>query len=556
VSQPHFTTLIHADWSVNPSKRWLARAVWNGEWTVVAIEPVGPIDKFVQALGAQARTEPVLVGFDFPIGVPANYGNRTGLSGFPDLLRNIGEGRWARFIEVARTPGEISTERPFYPAGVTAGIKQADLIDAHLAADLDGLRRACERRTKERRAACPLFWTLGGNQVGRAALAGWVEVLQPSTQAGARLWPFDGSLADLGQKPGVVLAETYPAEAYGHVGVTFRSNESKTRQEDRASKANAIIGWADHHAVELSPSVHALILDGFGADSAGEDRFDGLLGLCGMIEVVSGRRAEGAHPSALPWEGWILGQAEEPGTATAARTHEVDEEVDLAPIDLHRATAIADFDVEPETRRLMSDLLQVWNSVHQGMPVIGPWMEARLIHMIRDWIGERWCISGPTQVYFPDQPDLRSRSWDIVIHRPVPAGYPPEAAPGAGYPLVPINAVRVVIDTKSNFSNPAVYAAQACFNQMNDSSVRQIDALGNGVTKLVLAATSSRSCASVLREGIEHGVPTYVLARYAASSVADGADRKIEWRIERFSDGSFPLQAFKQAVMTALKMKG
>jgi hypothetical protein len=544
-----FSRLIHADWSVSPNKRWAARACYTApNWTVEAVEPVGDCSLFARSLVAAALDEAVLAGFDFPIGVPEVYGKQTGLKSFPDLLQQIGQGRWSAFDSIARETHEISLERPFYPAGAAAGLKQADLLNAHGAAALDDLRRSCERQTEDRRAACPLFWTLGGNQVGRAALAGWVEVLKPTLAAGARLWPFDGSLAILSKEPGLVLAETYPAEAYGHVGVAFGNGESKTRQIDRAGKSAALLQWADENRVELSPAVEALILDGFGSDKAGEDRFDALLGLCGMIEVVSGRRSEGSHSNAFPWEGWILGQRGTPSlrSTTPAITP-------LTELDLHRATAVADFGVEPETARLLSDLLQVWNSVHQGMPVIGPWMEARLIHMIRGWVGKGWCVSGPTQVCFPGEPDLRSRSWDIVIHRPVPNGYPPEAAPGAGYPLVPLEAVQVVIDTKTNFNAPATYSAQACFNLMNDCSVSQVEALGDGVTKLVLAATSSRGADSMLREGAAHGVPTFAMARYSASPVQDAGERKIEWRVQRFLDGTFPLQAFKFAVLSGLR---
>lgn len=47
----------------------------------------------------------------------------------------------------------------------------------------DELRRLCEMSVPAwsvypgRRAACPLFWTLGGQQVGKAAILGWREVL-------------------------------------------------------------------------------------------------------------------------------------------------------------------------------------------------------------------------------------------------------------------------------------------------------------------------------------------------------------------------------------------
>jgi len=303
------TMLVHADWSVSPGKRWAARARLGGDgWLIGAVEPVGDCSAFVQSLVTASKQEVVLAGFDFPIGVPDAYGARSGLSSFPDLLQAIGQGRWARFGHFAREPSEIGLERPFYPAGASAGLKQADLLAAHGVAALDQLRRQCERQTSARRAACPLFWTLGGNQVGRAALAGWTEVIKPAQAAGARLWPFDGTLTALSEEPGLVLAETYPAEAYGHVGVAFSPAESKTRKDDRMSKADAIFDWAARSKVHLSGSVTALISDGFGVDKAGEDRFDALLGLCGMIEVVTGRRGEGSHPQRSVWEGWILGQ--------------------------------------------------------------------------------------------------------------------------------------------------------------------------------------------------------------------------------------------------------
>jgi hypothetical protein len=46
------------------------------------------------------------------------------------------------------------------------------------------LRRQCERATPTRRAACPLFWTLGSNQVGKAAISGWQEVIAPAQRHG------------------------------------------------------------------------------------------------------------------------------------------------------------------------------------------------------------------------------------------------------------------------------------------------------------------------------------------------------------------------------------
>jgi hypothetical protein len=50
--------------------------------------------------------------------------------------------------------------------------------------------------------------TLGGNQGGKAAISGWEEVIAPARRRGARVWPFDGRLAELAMVGVPVLAET------------------------------------------------------------------------------------------------------------------------------------------------------------------------------------------------------------------------------------------------------------------------------------------------------------------------------------------------------------
>ena len=70
-------------------------------------------------------------------------------------------------------------------------------------------------------------WTLGGNQVGKAAISGWRELLAPARRAGIDVgrWPFDGALAALLSTRRFVVAETYPGEVYEHLGLrpVFRS---------------------------------------------------------------------------------------------------------------------------------------------------------------------------------------------------------------------------------------------------------------------------------------------------------------------------------------------
>lgn len=205
--RPLVDLLVHADWSVSPNKRWAARAEWTAGWTVTSVEPVGPTPVFVADLLTSAVTRRVLAGFDFPIGLPNSYGAKTGEADFSTFLEWMGAGRWARFANVATRAEEISIERPFYPARSLKGVTRDELIQGLGVPRFDDLFRQCERGTGGRRAACPIFWTLGGQQVGKGALSGWVEVVKPAQAGGASVWPFDGSLEHLPVTPSPTMTE-------------------------------------------------------------------------------------------------------------------------------------------------------------------------------------------------------------------------------------------------------------------------------------------------------------------------------------------------------------
>ena len=307
-----FDRVIHADWSITSGKRWMAVADRvAGGWLVQVPALVHfPADGLLdEAFAAASDRQCVLLGFDFPIGVPAAYGAKTGLGNFRSLLDELSQGPWSQFFEVAREPSDIAVTRPFYPAVSKKGVSRSDLVAGLGASSFDDLLRICERRTAHRRAACALFWTLGGNQVGKGALSGWREVVLPAIRRGGSLWPFAGRLAQLANAPGVVIAETYPAEAYRVVGADFLPGQSKRRQTDRRTKSDAVVAWAKRHSVAFTEEASEALADGFGAKSNGEDQFDAALGLLKMIEVVDGRRREGPETSSeqAAWEGWILG---------------------------------------------------------------------------------------------------------------------------------------------------------------------------------------------------------------------------------------------------------
>ena len=308
------TLVAHADWGSQSAKRWLTRAHRQGErWLVRAPSPVATPDRLLAALAAEAGPRgAVLSGFDFPIGLPLAYARRARVRAFRTLLPSLGE----PFFEVAERPEEISILRPFYPAR-PGGTSQSQLVEGLGVAGMEELLRVCERATPTRRAAAPLFWTLGAQQVGKAAISGWRDALIPALRAGldVALWPFEGSLAELLARGRVVVAETYPAEAYGHLGLDLAAvseggPKGKRVQAVRAAQAPRVLEFTTGLGLELAPELHAALADGFGARADGEDRFDSVIALLGMLGVVQGRRPAGepGDPEIRQIEGWILGQ--------------------------------------------------------------------------------------------------------------------------------------------------------------------------------------------------------------------------------------------------------
>ena len=129
-----------------------------------------------------------------------------------------------------------------------------------------------------------------------------------------KLWPFEGTLTELLQPNHVVVTETYPGECYDHLGVEFSRRSGKKWGKrvaaDRRRNASALLRWAERVGVALTWSLVEEIENGFGEKAAGEDPFDAVVGLFGMLNVVLGHRAPGEPTDALirSVEGWILGQ--------------------------------------------------------------------------------------------------------------------------------------------------------------------------------------------------------------------------------------------------------
>jgi len=113
------------------------------------------------------------------------------------------------------------------------------------------LLRRCERGGNGQKEACCLFWTLGGNQVGKAAIIGWRDVLALALRDASpvSLWPFDGSLPSLLVLGNAVIAETYPAECYGWFDGALGS---KGDQNERKRFGASLLRWAGSHDVMLA----------------------------------------------------------------------------------------------------------------------------------------------------------------------------------------------------------------------------------------------------------------------------------------------------------------
>ena len=80
--------MYHPDWGTSSQKRWMARAVLeNGGYTAYAPALVGDHCALISRVKADVGANGVaLVGFDFPIGIPAAYSRLVGVYEFRPFL--------------------------------------------------------------------------------------------------------------------------------------------------------------------------------------------------------------------------------------------------------------------------------------------------------------------------------------------------------------------------------------------------------------------------------------------------------------------------------------
>lgn len=272
------------------------------------------LNEFRQSLSHHGTQHAVWLGLDIPIGFVDTWYDGAKHDGanvkdFKALLTLLETDEWQEFFNVCQSPDEIRHMRPSYPqsSGIKGSVTRDQLIKALGLADFDALYRACEFPTKKRSAACPSFWTLGANQVGKAMLHGLKHLILPGYANGFNIWPFMGDLASLCKSPGVTLIETYPGEIYGWLGHT--SELTKSNQNSRQKYLHKLREDARARGIEINATIWADIKDGFGPDHGKDDAFDALIGVMGLIEIAEGRRPEylPRTSSILEREGWIVG---------------------------------------------------------------------------------------------------------------------------------------------------------------------------------------------------------------------------------------------------------
>lgn len=299
--------IVAADWSVQGEKRWMARAELqhDGRYEIQPPEPVGEVASLLDRLQSATKSGRVLLGLDFPIGLPLSYARQLPFSHFREAAAAFGHGDWNCFFTRSETPG---IRQPFFPTPSLA--RQKGDFRKQLAAGLNvsdwkDLLRECERATADRPAAECLFFTCGGKQVGAAASVGWQELLQPALND-IQLWPFDGDLHDLLQRVCITIAEVYPAEAYRPFGLRTsrirlsKRNRDSRRESCRLSQLRANPAWT------FSSPALSWLEWGYLSD----DDFDATVGLLFTILVVT-RQIPAFYPhraTITNWEGWILGQ--------------------------------------------------------------------------------------------------------------------------------------------------------------------------------------------------------------------------------------------------------
>lgn len=160
---------------------------------------------------------------------------------------------------------------------------------------------------------------MGAQQVGKAAISGWRDLLVPALRergGSAVVWPFAGTLAELlaPSSGATVLAEAYPGGYYSQLGLAWKGPDgrrsSKRFKDARKRHAAALLASLSEANVTALPELEEAIRDGFSSGPEGEDQFDAVVGLIGMLNALLSADSSPYEPQdeqVRRIEGWILG---------------------------------------------------------------------------------------------------------------------------------------------------------------------------------------------------------------------------------------------------------
>jgi hypothetical protein len=307
--------IAHADWGSAAVKCVVATAELQGG--IYHAHPPRPVlggHGLIERMRlTPQKSQTTLLGFDFPLGVPAAYARLAGITNFADWFRQLDLD--SQFFRVASNIDEVSVGRPFFPQLITTkspGIQAR--FQRALSLTAEEMFRRCDRPHCGHGGASPMFWALGPKAVAKMTLAGWRTTIRPALAEPRRvytIWPFDGPMLKLLESSDAVIVETYPRDVYLQLGLHMGAiGTAKTNQADRAAEAPRLLRWCVDNAVRPDEGLVDQIVDGFGAAKDGEDRFDAVVGLFGMIQTM--RRATEPElpndPQARLVEGWMFGR--------------------------------------------------------------------------------------------------------------------------------------------------------------------------------------------------------------------------------------------------------
>jgi hypothetical protein len=217
---------------------------------------------------------------------------------------------------------------------------------------------------------------------------------------------------------------------------------------------------------------------------------------------------------------------------------------------IHAFTLDTNGVTDKDTLNFTKDTLAMYRSLYQGMAPVGEWIQTRVASFVREWL-PGWMTSHG-QIADLNNPAIQSRSWDIIVHRPVPDswGFPPPASSSGPWPLVPKELCCAVIDTKGRYNTPKDYAKKSAFDLHLTADVPpQLDFL-RPIVPILFIVASTYPPETVEVAGLDCGLPTFVVAKAVEHKGPKGTEA-VDWILNPGHNGISPLQAFRQGQLEA-----